>query len=252
MIQSKPGTGHDLHGLNAGNGRDRAECRASLPPQLAQAVERRWRRGGQIRWLRSGRLRSVVRRKASSAAAMPKRPSLVRPEPAAEERHQRSVSGAAVPGGENHFGAGMVGLAAGAGRADPKPAVRSPAPDRSSPPAMAPARRAGPAAADNACRPAPRCRCAPGRCRRRRQSRRDSADISRSLTSSPLKAASASEASLAEPTSVTSQPWAKSRISAWVYSRLTVPLVPSTETRLVFERAQAGLIAGTVPTNGTW
>ena len=36
-----------------------------------------------------------------------------------------------------------------------------------------------------------------------------------------------------------------------VYSRLTVPLVPSTETRLVFELAQAGLIAGTVPTNGT-
>ena len=39
---------------------------------------------------------------------------------------------------------------------------------------------------------------------------------------------------------------------ACVYSRLTVPLVPSTETRLVFEEAQAGLIAGTVPTNGTW
>ena len=38
---------------------------------------------------------------------------------------------------------------------------------------------------------------------------------------------------------------------AWVYSRFTVPLVPSTETRLVFEVAQAGLIAGTVPTNGT-
>jgi hypothetical protein len=36
-----------------------------------------------------------------------------------------------------------------------------------------------------------------------------------------------------------------------VYSRFTVPLVPSTETRLVIERAQAGLIAGTVPTNGT-
>ena len=35
-----------------------------------------------------------------------------------------------------------------------------------------------------------------------------------------------------------------------MYSRRTVPLVPSTETRLVFERAQAGLIAGTVPTKG--
>ena len=34
-------TGHDLHGLNAGNGRDRAEGRASLPPLLAQTVERR-------------------------------------------------------------------------------------------------------------------------------------------------------------------------------------------------------------------
>ena len=67
----------------------------------------------------------------------------------------------------------------------------------------------------------------------------------------PLSAASASEASSAEPTSVTSQPCAKSRISARVYSRWTVPLVPSTETRLVRELAQAGLIAGTVPTNGT-
>ena len=37
-----------------------------------------------------------------------------------------------------------------------------------------------------------------------------------------------------------------------MYSRLTVPLVPSTDTRLVFERAQAGLMAGTVPTKGTW
>ena len=35
--------------------------------------------------------------------------------------------------------------------------------------------------------------------------------------------ASASEARSAEPTSVTSQPWARSRISAWVYSRFTVP-----------------------------
>src|SRR5258708_20565096 len=79
-----------------------------------------------------------------------------------------------------------------------------------------------------------------------------SADISESLTSKPFSAASASEASSAEPTSVTSQPCAKSRISALVYSRWTVPLVPSTDTRFVFERAQAGLIAGTVPTKGTW
>ncbi len=54
-----------------------------------------------------------------------------------------------------------------------------------------------------------------------------------------------------EPTSVTSQPWPKSRISLRVYSRATVASVPSTETSLVFEAAQAGLIAGTVPTNGT-
>ena len=40
-------------------------------------------------------------------------------------------------------------------------------------------------------------------------------------------------------------------MSARVYSRLTVASVPSTDTRLVTELAQAGLIAGTVPTNGT-
>ena len=40
-------------------------------------------------------------------------------------------------------------------------------------------------------------------------------------------------------------------MSARVYSRATVASVPSTETRRVTEAAQAGLIAGTVPTNGT-
>ena len=74
--------------------------------------------------------------------------------------------------------------------------------------------------------------------------------MSASLTSLPLSADSASEASSADPTSVTSQPCAKSWIRRLVYSRLTVPLVPSTDTRLVFELAQAGLMAGTVPTNG--
>src|SRR5437763_11149822 len=44
----EPRTGHDLHGLNAGNGRDRSECRTSFPPQLAETVERLRRRGGQI------------------------------------------------------------------------------------------------------------------------------------------------------------------------------------------------------------
>ena len=39
-------------------------------------------------------------------------------------------------------------------------------------------------------------------------------------------------------------------MSARVYSRATVASVPSTETRLLIEPAQAGLIAGTVPTNG--
>ena len=48
-----------------------------------------------------------------------------------------------------------------------------------------------------------------------------------------------------------SAPLAKSRISVRVYSRLTVALVPSTDTRRVSEAAQAGLIAGTVPTKGT-
>jgi len=63
----------------------------------------------------------------------------------------------------------------------------------------------------------------------------------------PWSSASAKPASRAEPTSVTSLPLAKSRMSACVYSRVTVACVPSTETRLVREAAQAGLIAGTVP-----
>ena len=40
-------------------------------------------------------------------------------------------------------------------------------------------------------------------------------------------------------------------MSARVYSRFTVASVPSTETCLVIDAAQAGLIAGTVPTNGS-
>src|SRR2546423_2404236 len=42
-----PGARHDLHGLDRGNGCDRAEGRASLPPELAQTVERRRFGGGQ-------------------------------------------------------------------------------------------------------------------------------------------------------------------------------------------------------------
>src|SRR3954447_15277565 len=34
---------HDLHGLDAGNGRDRAEGRGFLPPEFFQAIER-WQR----------------------------------------------------------------------------------------------------------------------------------------------------------------------------------------------------------------
>ncbi len=40
-------------------------------------------------------------------------------------------------------------------------------------------------------------------------------------------------------------------MSVRVYSRATVASVPSTDTRFVTDAAQAGLIAGTVPTNGT-
>ena len=49
-----------------------------------------------------------------------------------------------------------------AARADPQRAGQSRARDRSSPPAMARAPPGGPSAAGNGCRPAPRCRCAPG------------------------------------------------------------------------------------------
>src|SRR4051794_792994 len=41
------GTGHDLHGLDRGDGRDRAEGRATVPPQLLETVERRGLCGGQ-------------------------------------------------------------------------------------------------------------------------------------------------------------------------------------------------------------
>ena len=75
--------------------------------------------------------------------------------------------------------------------------------------------------------------------------------MSASSIGSPRSNASASTASRREPTSVTSQPWPKSRISARVYSRATVASVPSTETSVICEAAQAGLIAGTVPTKGS-
>ena len=57
--------------------------------------------------------------------------------------------------------------------------------------------------------------------------------MSASATGSPLSSASASSASRGEPTSVTAQPSAKSRIRARVYSRRTVASVPSTDTSLL-------------------
>ena len=111
---------------------------------------------------------------------------------------------------------------------------------------LAQARRA---AADNACRRAPQCRCGgrlyrQSRARSRRRSRRP-------RRASPASSASAKEASRGEPTSATSQSEANSRISARVYSRLTVPACRAPRRACVFDCAQAGLIAGTVPTKGT-
>src|SRR5437899_12932281 len=63
----EPRTGHDLHGLNAGNGRNRSECRTSFPPQLAETVERLRRRGRQIQSSVSVAMMALDS-KASSAA----------------------------------------------------------------------------------------------------------------------------------------------------------------------------------------
>src|SRR5262245_22736631 len=77
-----------------------------------------------------------------------------------------------------------------------------------------------------------------------------SAAISPARTVCPLSAASATEAGSPDPTRGTSQPCANAWIAFRVYSRLTVPLAPGAETRLVVDDAQAGLIAGTAPTKG--
>ena len=45
----EPRPRHDLHGLNAGNGRDRSKRRTSLAPQFAKAIERCRRCGRHIR-----------------------------------------------------------------------------------------------------------------------------------------------------------------------------------------------------------
>ena len=105
------------------------------------------------------------------------------------------------------------------------------------------------AAADNACRRARWCRCAPRRPRRNRaRSRRGSPRRRPARRRATLRRARRARP---DPTSVRSQPSPKLRISAWVYSRATVASVPSTETSFDCEAAQAGLIAGTVPTKGS-
>ena len=116
-------------------------------------------------------------------------------------------------------------------------------------PATAPAAASGRAAADSVCRQARQYRCV--RRHRRKQGAISACRSPRRSTGVPASSASAYVGELFEPTSVTGSPGRKSRMSARVYSRATVASVPSTETRRVSEPAQAGLIAGTVPTNGT-
>ena len=82
------------------------------------------------------------------------------------------------------------------------------------------------------------------------KARRDLCAISRSATGAPeLRFCVGRELRRADQGHVAAV--GESRISARVYSRPTVAFVPSTVTRLLIEPAQAGLIAGTVPTKGT-
>ncbi len=67
----------------------------------------------------------------------------------------------------------------------------------------------------------------------------------------PFSLRSAISAIFGAPWSSTLQCEAKSWISAWVYSRRTVPGVARTPTTPDLVCAAAGLIAGTVPTKGT-
>ena len=131
----------------------------------------------------------------------------------------------------------------------PRRGVQSLALDRARSPATAHWRGNARAVADSACRPARSCRCG-GRLFSMKQPE-ISVAIARSAAGAPASSASAYVASRGEPTRCTSQPDANSRISARVYSRPTVAWVPSTVTRFVTDCAHAGLIAGTVPTNGT-
>ncbi len=90
----EPGAGHDLHGLDARNGRDRAECRTLLLPQLAETVQRRV----------PAQLASTVtfvRRSRYHAAEL-------RRHAAAEERHQRPAQRVRPLRGEDHLSAGLI------------------------------------------------------------------------------------------------------------------------------------------------
>src|SRR5260370_13970103 len=108
----EPRAGHDLHGLNAGNGRNRSECRTSFPPQLAETVERLRRRRGQIQSSVSVAMMALGS-KASSAARWRKDQMDSRRDAAAEKRHQRPAQPGRPSGSENHLGAGMIRFAAG-------------------------------------------------------------------------------------------------------------------------------------------
>src|SRR5437763_16372771 len=84
----EPRTRHDLHGLNAGNGRNRSECRTSFPPQLAETVERLRRRGRQIQSSVSFAMMALDL-KLAARRDVEKIKMHSRRHPTAEKRHQR-------------------------------------------------------------------------------------------------------------------------------------------------------------------
>ena len=104
--------GHDLRGLQAGDGRNGAEGRPFFLPKLAQAVERCGRRGRQMGnsvW----RGVTVIARKLAARHDGEKINTRSRRNAAAEKRHQGPAQRMRPPGREDHFGSGMIGLAAG-------------------------------------------------------------------------------------------------------------------------------------------
>jgi hypothetical protein len=144
--------------------------------------------------MRQGRPRDYIRNCILHSSV----PATLRRDAPAEKRHQRPAQRVRPLGGEDHFGPALVAF----------PAWRSQQVQQASTTVSV---RSSPFPTKQGA---------------------SSAAISSSRTSLPLRADSASEASSADPTSVTSQPCAKSSIRRLVYSRLTVPLVPSTDTRL--------------------